>query len=411
MSELEGKQRIFLSACEASGDAHCANLIKAIQATVEARNASAASNASDEESEADQPKSVPLEFEFVGVGGKRMEEAGCELLEDTVQNAAMIYNAFGHIGYYFKLIRQIGRYLKENSIDIVVVCDSPAFNFHIAKAAKKAGIKVLWYIAPQLWAWASWRIWKLKRRIDKLACILPFEKDWFSSYKVDSTFVGNPVFDHLAIDINDSYKSYADFDPRSAKIALLPGSRKAEIKNLWLPMQKVVTRLRRRWPNIEVLACAVDEEALEELRRTTTEHFECTYTTDPVDATCAKADLTLVASGSATLQVAAAGCPMVIMYQSNRVMWHLVGQWLIKTRFLSLVNILARREIVKEFMPYFSSLEPISGKCSALLNNTHKLISLSRELVELIKPLASGKASEKTAFLVFELMEAEDDTL
>jgi lipid-A-disaccharide synthase len=405
MSELEGKQRIFLSACEASGDAHCANLIKAMKAQAEAKNAAAAPAVS----EGDQGEAEPLELEFVGVGGKRMEDAGCELLEDTVQNAAMIYNAFGQIGYYFKLIRRIGKYLKETDVNVVVVCDSPAFNFHVAKAAKKAGIKVMWYIAPQLWAWASWRIRKLKRRIDKLACILPFEKDWFSSYNVDSTFVGNPVFDHLAIDINDSYKSYADFDPRSATIALLPGSRKAEIKNLWLPMQQVVTRLRQRWPNIEVLVCAVDDEALEELKRTTVEHFECTYTTDPVDATCAKADLTLVASGSATLQVAAAGCPMVIMYQSSRIMWHLVGQWLIKTRFLSLVNILARREIVKEFMPYFSSLEPISGKCSALVNNKHKLISLSRELVDLVKPLASGKASEKTAAVVLELMAADND--
>lgn len=406
MAEIEGKKRIFLSACEASGDAHCANLIKAMKATVEQRNAKLAS---DKKSDTDQPEAAPLEFEFVGVGGKRMQDAGCNLLENTVQNAAMIYNAFGHVGYYYKLIRQIASYLKENSVDIVVVCDSPAFNFHVAKAAKKAGIKVLWYIAPQLWAWASWRIWKLKRRIDKLACILPFERDWFSSYNVDTTFVGNPIFDHLDIDINNSYKSYADFDPRTATIALLPGSRKAEIKNLWLPMQNVITRLRQRWPNIKVLACAVDDEALEELKKNTIEHFDCTYTTDSVDKTCSNADLTLVASGSATLQVAAAGCPMVIMYQSNRVMWHLFGQWLIKTRFLSLVNILARKEIVKEFMPYFTSLEPISGKCSALLSNKHKLIRLSRDLVDLVKPLASGKASDKTAAVVFEVMEETDD--
>jgi len=392
MVKLEGKKRIFLSACEASGEAHCANLIKAL------KNSASKSMGNQR-----------LELEFVGVGGKKMAAAGCELIEDTVQRAAMIYNVFGHIGYYYKLIGRIKNYFKENQIDLVVVCDSPAFNFHVAKAAKKAKVKVLWYVAPQLWAWAPWRVRKLKRRTTKLACILPFEKEWFGSHNIDTTFVGNPIFDDLSIDINDSYKSYAEFDPRTAKIALLPGSRKAEIESLWLPMQKIVKRLRLRWPNLEVIASAVDDTALEELKRTSIRSFKCTYTTEPVDITAAKADLALVASGSATLQVAAAGCPMVIMYQSSKLLWHLFGQWLIKTRFLSLVNILARKELVKEFMPYFTSLEPIFGKCSALLNNKHRLISLSRDLVTLIEPLATGKASQKTAQLALEMLTETED--
>jgi lipid-A-disaccharide synthase len=395
MVEPEGKKRVFLSACEASGDAHCANLIKALK-TASKSSAKSKVNPSPE-------------LEFVGVGGKKMADAGCELIEDTVQRAAMIYNVFGHIGYYYKLIGRIKNYFKENHIDLVVVCDSPAFNFHIAKVAKKAKVKVLWYVAPQLWAWASWRVRKLKRRITKLACILPFEKEWFSSHDIDTTFVGNPIFDDLSIDINDSYKSYAEFDPRNAKIALLPGSRKAEIESLWRPMQKIVTRLRLRWPNLEVIASAVDDTVLEELKKTSIKNFKCSYTTEPVDITAAKADLAIVASGSATLQVASAGCPMVIMYQSSKLLWHLFGQWLIKTRFLSLVNILARKELVKEFMPYFTSLEPIFGKCSALLNNKHRLIRLSRDLVTLVEPLATGKASQKTAQLALEMLTETED--
>ncbi|MBN1456414.1 MAG: lipid-A-disaccharide synthase [Sedimentisphaerales bacterium] len=397
MVEPEGKKRIFLSACEASGDAHCANLIKAIKETVSAMSSKSSAKGAGNQ---------PLEIEFVGVGGKKMASAGCDLIEDTVQRAAMIYNVFGHIGYYYKLIKRIKNYFKENHVDLVVVCDSPAFHFHIAKAARKANVKVLWYVAPQLWAWAAWRVRKLKRRITKLACILPFEKDWFGSYKIDTTFVGNPIFDDLSIDINNSCKSYAEFDPRTAKIALFPGSRKAEIKSLWRPMQKIVTRLRQRWPNLEVTASAVDDTVLEELKKSTMKGFKCTYTTEPVDITSAKADLALVASGSATLQVAAAGCPMVIMYQSSKLLWHLFGQWLIKTRFLSLVNILARKELVKEFMPYFTSLEPIFGKCSALLNNKHRLIRLSRDLVTLVEPLATGKASQKTAQLALGMFTA-----
>ena len=115
--------------------------------------------------------------------------------------------------------------------------------------------------------------------------------------------------------------------------------------------------------------------------------------------------MALVASGSVTLQVAAAGCPMVIMYQSSKIMWHLVGQWLVKSRFFSLVNILARKELIKEFMPYFTSIEPIVGKCSAMLGNTNKLNRLSRELVGLVEPLARGKASDEVAKMAFEMMQ------
>jgi lipid-A-disaccharide synthase len=136
------KKKIFISACEPSADLHCGNLIQAINDKVSDNN--------------------DLEVEFSGLGGPKMQAAGCDLLENTVGNAAMIYNAFAQIGQYIKRVRRISAYLQKSNVDLVVVCDSPAFNFHIAKAAKKAGIPVLFYVAPQLWAWAPWRIHKLK---------------------------------------------------------------------------------------------------------------------------------------------------------------------------------------------------------------------------------------------------------
>ncbi len=219
--------------------------------------------------------------------------------------------------------------------------------------------------------------------------------------------MGNPIFDELSIDINSSYKEYTNFNPCSAKVALIPGSRKAEINTLWRPMQKIALRLRQRWPGIKFIAVGVDEEGVDLLKEGQMSEFRCEYTAEAVESVSNEAHITLVASGSATLQVAAAGCPMVVMYQSSRIMWKLVGQWLIKTRYFSLVNILARKEIVKEFMPYFKSIEPIFGKCSALLNNTNKLKSLSRDLVNLVEPLARGKASDKVASLAFETMQEQ----
>jgi len=380
MAENELKKRIFISACEPSADAHCAQLITAINQKTPA-------------------------IEWIGVGGEKMAQAGCQLLENTSQRAAMIYNAFGQVGFYYKLLKRIRAYFNDHKIDLVIVCDSPAFNFHIAKAAKKAGVKVLFYVAPQLWAWAPWRIWKLRRLCDKLACILPFEEEWFGSRKVDAEFVGNPLFDGIDINSQDCCKDYSGFNAYKAIVALMPGSREAEIKSLWPAMQKVAVKLKWQWPGVTFLAPAADEEKLKLLKSTTIEGFECEFTVCDVTRSAIRADIALVASGSATLQVAAAGCPMVIMYQSSRVLWHLVGRWLVRTRFFSLVNILAGKELVAEFMPYFSSTEPIIRQCNVLLSSRTVLGKTSRELADLARPLATGSASEKVAAMVLEMIE------
>ena len=379
MPEDDKTYRIFISAAEPSADTHCAGLITAL-------------------------KQSGYNIEFVGVGGAKMAEAGCKLLQTTVERAAMIYKAFSHIVHFYKLIRRITLYLKANKTDLVIVCDSPAFNFHIAKAAKKAGIKTLFYVAPQLWAWAPWRIGKLKKWCDKLCCILPFEQDWFREKGLDTVFVGNPLLDELDADLADCKKPYINFEPKNANLALMPGSRTGEINSLWQPMQQIAVRLKRIYPNIAVTAVAVDQEAKEALRSMQIIGFRCKYAIDSVGESARWADLSIVASGSATLQVAAAGCPMVIMYQSSRILWHLLGRWLVKMKYLSLVNILADRELVPEFMPYFTSTEPIVQRCQQLLADNDKLAQTSDQLIQLVISLRTETASQKTAQIALDML-------
>jgi len=395
MAGQSTKTRIFISACDPSADVHCANLIKAFE-PISCQPA----NSDDKE----QSSLSARQVQWVGVGGRQMAQAGCELLENTVAKAAMIYNAFGQVRSYIKLLKRISAYFADNKVDLVIVCDSPAFNFHVAKAAKKAGVKVMFYVAPQLWAWAPWRIWKLRRLCDKLVCILPFEVEWFVGRKVDATFVGNPLFDGLSIDIENSYKDYSGFDPRNCRIALMPGSRGAEIKTLWPAMQRIGLRLKRKWDGVRFVACAADEEKLGVLIDKEVKGFECEYVTGDAAGVAGGSDFALVASGSATLQVAAAGCPMVIMYQSSVILWHLVGSWLVRTRFLSLVNILAGRELVPEYMPYFRSISPIFSRCVGLLQSKSRLVKMSRELVDLARPLATGTVSQKVAEMAGEMI-------
>jgi lipid-A-disaccharide synthase len=235
---------------------------------------------------------------------------------------------------------------------------------------------------------------------------LPFEQDWFSEKGIDATFVGNPLLDEMQSGVGGFKRDYADFDPnRELKIALMPGSRAAEIDSLWRPMQQIALRIKEQYPSAVFVTVAVDAERKQVLEVSQIADFECQYSIDTVSDTAAESDFALVASGSATLQVAAVGCPMVIMYQSSRILWHLVGRWLLKTKYLSLPNILAGRELVLEIMPYFSSIEPIVEKIKQLLEDRDKLSQTSVELIKLAKPLAAKKARQEVAKIVSEMLQ------
>jgi lipid-A-disaccharide synthase len=380
MPETDKTYRVFISVAEPSADAHCAALIRALRKS-------------------------DYDIEFVGVGGPKMASAGCELLETTVGRAVMMYKAFSYIVHYYRLIKRITRYLEKNKVDLVIVCDSPSFNFHIAKAANKAGIKTLFYVAPQLWAWGGWRIKKLRKYCDKLCCLLPFEQEWFRKRGVDAVFVGSPLVERLGADFRKYKRDYANFEPESARIAIMPGSRAAEIASLWPPMQQIGLRIREKYPAVTFVTVAVDEKREQILRATKMEGFECRYTIGAVSETAREADFSIVASGSATLEVAAVGCPMVVMYQSSRLLWHLFGRWLVKTKYLSLVNALAGSKLVPEFMPYFISIDPIVETIERFLGDRDKLAHLSDELIQLAWPLSMRKASEQVAEIVVGMLE------
>lgn len=385
MNETSKKYRVFLSAAEPSGDKHCAELMKALQSKTD-------------------------DIEFVGVGGELMKQQGCELLEETASKAAMINNVLGQLGRFIKLISRIRKYLKNNKTDLVVACDSPAFNFHIARAAKSQGIKTCFYVAPQLWAWGSWRIGKLRKLCDKLLCILPFEQEWFSSRGINAEFVGNPMLEGFEEEIVNNAKSYENYQPRNTKIALLPGSRPAEIENLWEPIQRIAVKLRRRFPKAEFTTLAADDRTKEVLRSMPVLSFQSKYVVGSLEETISDADFAIVASGSVTLQLAGAGCPMVVLYESNKLLWRLLGKWIIRTKHLSLVNILAGRELVPEFMPYIKSEQQVLEKCTQMLQDKELLAETSRELTELVSPLAETKASGRTAEIIMQMLENKEDS-
>ncbi|HSV27788.1 MAG TPA: lipid-A-disaccharide synthase [Sedimentisphaerales bacterium] len=368
------RPHFFLSAAEPSADVHCRHLIEEL-------------------------RKLHPQARFTGIGGAEMERVGCRLLVNTAARAAMTYNVLGQIGWYRGVIRQTADAVKAACPDLVIVCDSPALNFHIAKAAKAAGSRTLFYVAPQLWAWGTWRIRKLRRLCDKLCCILPFEEQWFAKRGIDAAYVGNPLLANLNPPALVSRPS-----PLVPSVALMPGSRKAEVDTLWEPMQEVAVAIKAKFTGAKFTAVAVDVEMAEVLKSRQVKGLEIEYSIRSVYETAAASDFSLVASGSATLQVAAAGCPMAVMYQSSRILWHLMGRWLIRIPFLSLPNILAGKELVPEFMPYFSSAKPIAKVCIDLLDDPERLEWIRAELLKLTQPLAEKNAPQATAAIASSML-------
>ena len=379
MADTKKPIRIFVSAAEPSGERHCANLIKAC---LELNPA----------------------IEFVGIGGPKMEAAGCRLLENTSKKASMLHNALKEVVYFWKLLQRIKKLFRDEPVDLVIVCDSPSFNFHVAKAAKKAGTQTMFYVAPQLWAWAAWRIHKLKRCCDKLCCILPFEEAWFKARDMDAIFVSNPLLDGVTQDLTPYIRDYATYDSNRVHVGLMPGSRTAEIDALWTPMQEIALQITQTFPQAEFTAVAADQERNHALSSCEIPGFKCEYTVDSVRQTALRMDICLVASGSATVEVATVGCPLIVMYQASPLGWHLAARWLIKTPYLSLVNILANRELAPEFMPYFKSIDPIVDTARALIQDPAQLAQMSADLIGITQPLAQKNTAETVARIALDMV-------
>ena len=338
---------------------------------------------------------------FIGVGGEKLADQGVELVAQVLDKSAMTYQAFGKVGYFLKVIYRAGQAMKHFNFDAAVFVDSPALHFPMARKAKNARIPSLYYIAPQVWAWARHRRKKLRRLIDKVACILPFEQELFRGYGIDATYVGCPLLD----DFRSWDKSQpAKFEAGRPTLALLPGSRAHEVQALMPAMITIAKRVREQWPQARFVIPAANEailQTIDDLLGTDRADFQlsCGIIHQAIEAS----DFCVVASGTATLEVAAHGKPMVVMYHVNPVLWKLVGWWLVPQRPMCLVNILAGRVVVPEFMPWYGSAEPVIEKVLELLADPQGLAQTSRGLLEITQPLKQGNSADAAAQMLLQL--------
>jgi len=375
------RPNIFISAAEHSADLHAASLMASIRRRCPGAR-------------------------FVGLTGPRMRQLGCETIQDMTAGSAMLAGAFLKVGQGLAMLSRVDRALASRPLDLAIVVDAPTYHLPIARRCKARGLPVLYYIAPQTWAWAEFRVRKIRRRTDRLAVIFPFEQDYFRSHGIDAVYVGHPLWDALArYEVDRAF--VADLRRgHDLTVAILPGSREHVIKEVLPGQLQVASVLRQRFCRLGLMISAADEQArsviAEILRRTGMDiPIHVARHIDLINA----ADLVLVASGTATVETAYFHRPMVVMYNTSRIGYHLLGRWLIHTKHFCMVNILAGREVVPEFMPYYRSTEPIAARAVELLSSPERRQTMSQELADVIDPHVKTGASDNAAAEALDLLD------
>ena len=383
--------RIFISAAEPSGDQHAAELIRVLR------------------------RRVPGAKIF-GVAGPRMQAEGCRAIDDLTARSAMLVGAVGMAGHAWLLIRRIRRMLLEQPADLAILVDSPALHLPMARGIKAAGCPVLDYVAPQLWAWAPWRIRRVRRRVDQLAVILPFEEAYFRERGIAARFVGHPLIEQLENSrpgpvASDSARprthgeGVRSVDGGAPAIACLPGSRRHVVEEVLPGQIEVARKIAAVYPKASFRFSAANDQAAGIIRpQLERAGLNARLEVNANAAILSAADLVLCASGTATLEVAWHRVPMIIMYNGSNWGYRLVGRWFIRTPHLSLPNILAGRRIVPEFMPYYTSTDPIAAEALDLLARESRRAQMRSDLDAVIRSLGTTSAAENTAEMAIQMM-------
>jgi len=288
------------------------------------------------------------EVRLLGMGGRRMQEAGVEMLAG-ISNAFGITELVSSLGRIRESFKRVSEALIRNPPDVLVLIDYPDFNFRLARIAKTRGLKVLYYVSPQVWAWRKGRVRTMKEIADRVAVILPFEEEIYRRAGVACEFVGHPVMEEI-----ERYRSeiegFRSQDHGGPVISLLPGSRPHEIKGLlpvYLDLVRLLKRGSRDYRFVMPLAPDVDAERFAAYINALRD--EGVAVKDGAVACLALSDMAVIASGTATLQAALLGIPFVVVYKLSPITY-LLGRLLLDIKHISLVNIISGKEVVHELI-------------------------------------------------------------
>ncbi|HHG85489.1 MAG TPA: lipid-A-disaccharide synthase, partial [Bacteroidetes bacterium] len=327
-----------------------------------------------------------------------MQAAGVKLakhIRDT--NFMGFTQVLRNLRTIFKIMREIKEDILAFQPDAVVLIDYPGFNLRIAKFLREKGIKVFYYISPKVWAWKKSRVKKIRRDVDRLFAILPFEKEFFAKEGMEIDFVGHPLLDEIQDGTYQGDALRAQFlKPNQRLVALLPGSRKQEISRMLPRMMEVLPH----FPNCKFVIAGAPTQSLA-FYASLIGNRDIPVVTDQTYDLLDAADAALVTSGTATLETALFGVPEVVCYAGSAISVQL-ARWLIQVKYISLVNLILDREAVKELIQQDLNTEQLSAELRALLDDPDRRTKMLADYTDLRNRLGDTGASSRTASLILQ---------
>ncbi len=369
--------RILVSAGEASGDRYAAGLVTELR------------------------KRLPR-AQFFGCGGPQMRAAGVETVVRSEELAVVgLFEVVRHIPRIRRLFKDLAAEARTRRPDLAILTDAPDFHLRLAKVLRGMGVPVAYYVAPQVWAWRKWRIRKIRRLVDQLLVIFPFEESYFGDRGVDAVFVGHPLGDLVRPTLDrDAFFQEIGLDPNQPTVALLPGSRLGEALRHFPVLQDAIGRLNVEGVRQFVLpvSTTVDSRSMEREWHGPPVQFVQGRTSDAV----AHADIAIVASGTATVEAAVLGTPMVTYYKLSWPTYQ-VARHLIDVPHYSMVNLLAGRPVIPEFMQQDCTGAKLAEEALRLLRTENARCQMLENLREVRNMLQSDvPAAQRTATAVCE---------
>lgn len=369
---------ILIVAGEASGDLHGARLVQALKVL--------------------EPGS-----RVFGIGGDGMAGAGMELLFHIRDMAVVGFTeVIRHIPFLRQVMRTLEAEVEHRRPDVAILIDYPGFNLRLAARLRARGVKILYYIAPQVWAWGAGRIPKMARLIDEMAVVFPFEVDLFQNAGLSTTFVGHPLLEGLLPKLpRREFMARHLFVEGKPLLGLLPGSRRHEIERLLPDMLATARLLRQRRPDLQVaIAQAPTLPASLYQQYQSGEAFklidQATYEVMKESTAC------LVCSGTATLETACFGTPLAIVYRTSRLSY-LIGKRVVKLPFIGLVNVVMGKKIAPEFVQHGFTPSQAAEALSPLLFDPEANMRMRQQLATVREKLGTPGASERTAKMALRL--------
>jgi lipid-A-disaccharide synthase len=368
-------KKILIIAGEASSDMHAANLVRDIRL-------------------------IDNDISFCGLGGNEMQKAGVKLYNNIVHLAFI--GPGGLLKGYFKLrniYQSLCRSIKDSPPDCAILIDYAEFNLRVAKVLKKAGIPVIYYISPQIWAWGLWRIKTIRALVDKVLVFFKFEEALYKSYGVNVQFVGHPLIGVVKPNLtkDDFIKSLGITEGKKV-IGLLPGSRKSEIKNILPIMLKSAYLLSLKFCDkihfVLPLASTIDRQGIEQI--ISKSGLEITIVHENTYNAINICECAMVASGTATLETALLGVPMAIIYRTN-FLTYILTKNLIKLPFIGLINIIAGKKLADEFLQHNAKPEKIAGYIEKLIADKEFTDYIKDEFLKIKRSLGEPGASRRAA--------------